>query len=64
MLIEIFYHIILNIRDSVLLGGLELRDGVLGVFGVDDKFVECRSDENFIFYDRREFWLNIVMGHV
>ena len=55
MLIAISYHIILIIGDNIFLGGLEFLDEFLGVFGVDEKFVECRSDEYFILYDRHEF---------
>ena len=64
MLIAIFYVIILTIGDSVLLGGFELGDEVLGFFGVDKKIVECRSDEYFILYDRNELWVEIVMIHI
>ena len=37
MLVEIFNNIILIIGDYVLLGGFELGDEVLDVFGVDEK---------------------------
>ena len=53
-MIEIFYHIILIIGESVLFGGFKVGDEVRDVFGVDGKFVEFRSDEGFIFYDRQE----------
>ena len=43
--IAIYYQIILILGDSVLLGGFELGDEVLDVFDVDEKIVECRSDE-------------------
>ena len=52
--IEIYYTIILILGDSVLLGGFKIGYEVLSVFGVDDKFVECRSDEDFILYGRHE----------
>ena len=48
MLIDIFYEIILILWDSVLLGGFELVDEVLDVYGVDNKCLECRSNEDFI----------------
>ena len=54
MLIEISYKIILSLGDSVLLGGFELGYKVLDIFCVDEKFVELRSDEYFILYDRHE----------
>ena len=56
--------IILILGYSVFLGGFELEVEVLDVFGVNNKFVEWRSDEDFIFYDRHEFWEEIVMRHV
>ena len=37
---------------SVLLVLFKLEDESLDVSGVDDKFAECRFDEDFIFYDR------------
>ena len=40
---------------SALLGGLELGDEVLDVYGADKKIVEFRSDEEFMLYDRHEF---------
>ena len=55
MLIAIFHHIILFIGDSVLLVGFQILDEVLGFFGVDEKFVECRYNEDFILYGRHEF---------
>ena len=39
MLIPTFYQIILILGDFVLLGGSELGDEVLYVYGVDAKFV-------------------------
>ena len=54
MLIYIFYHIILIIGESVLFGGFKVGDEVRDVFGVDGKFVEFISDEDFILYDRHE----------
>ena len=43
-MIDMLYQIILIIGGSVLLGGLKLGDKVLNVYGVDAKFVECRSN--------------------
>ena len=43
-MVVISYRIILILGDSVLLGGFKLGDEVLIVYGVDTKFVECRSD--------------------
>ena len=42
MLIAIYYHIILILGDTVLLGGLQLRYEFLEVYvyGVDKKYVE------------------------
>ena len=45
MRISIYYHIILVIGDSVLLGVFEIGYGVLDVFGVEKNILECRSDE-------------------
>ena len=64
MLIYIFYHIILILGDSVLLGGFKLGDKAPGVYGVDAKFIECISDDDFILYDRHECLLELVMRHV
>ena len=55
MLIYIFYQIVLILGESVLLGGFELGDEVLDVYGVDAKYLKFRSDEDFIFYGRHEF---------
>ena len=54
MLIYIFYHIIIVIGSYVLLGGFELVYEVLDVYSLNVKYLECRSDEYFIFYDRYE----------
>ena len=55
MIIAILYLIILIIRSYVLLGGFKLGDEVLDVYGVDKKILECRSDEDFMLYDKHEF---------
>ena len=55
MQITIFYNITLIIGYSVLLGVFKLGYDVLSAYDVDTKFAECRSDEDFIFYDRHEF---------
>ena len=47
-----------------MLGGFKLEDGVLDVYGVDKTIVEYRSDEDFMLYDRHEFWVDILMRHV
>ena len=52
MMIYIFYQIILILVESILLGGFTLIDEVLNVYGVDAKYIEFRSDEDFIVYDR------------
>ena len=44
MLIAVFYHIILIIGDYVL-----------DVFGVDTKFIESISNEDFIVFDRHKY---------
>ena len=45
------------------MGGFKLRDGFLGVFDMDFKFLECRSDEEFILYVRHQCLLNLLMRH-
>ena len=55
ILIAIPYPIIVILGDYFLLGGFELGDEGLGVYGVDAKFLECRSDEDFILYNRHEY---------
>ena len=52
MMISIFYQIILILVESILLGGFTLIDEVLNVYGVDAKYIEFRSYEDFIVYDR------------
>ena len=42
--ISFIYNIILILGDSVLLSGLKLVDDVLGVYGVNTKYIEYRSD--------------------
>ena len=64
MLIYIFYQIVLILGESVLLGGFELGDEVLDVYGVDAKDLECISDEDLILYDRHELLVEILMIHV
>ena len=46
------------------MGGFEIWDEVLDVYGVDKKIVECRYDEDFMLYDRHEFWVELVMRNV
>ena len=43
------------IGDSVFLGGFKIGDEILDVFGMDENFVECRSDKDFTLYERHEF---------
>ena len=54
IMIVIFNLIYLIIGSYVLLGVLKLGDGVLDVYGLDANFLELRSDEDFILYDRHE----------
>ena len=51
-MVAIYHHIVIIIGDYVLLGGFKLGDKVLALFGLDEDFVECRSDEYFILCDR------------
>ena len=46
-----------------MLGGFELGDEVLDICGVEKTIVECRSDEDFMLYDRHELGVEIVMRH-
>ena len=64
MLISILYQIIMILGDSIWLGGFKLEDEVFDVYDVDAKYLECRYDEDFIMYDRHEWWVEIVMRHV
>ena len=54
MLIAIFYHNILVFVYSILFIGFQIVDEFLDVYGVETKFVERISAEEFIFYDRHE----------
>ena len=54
MMFSISYHIILILGEYVFLGGFKLRDEVLDIYGVDAKYIECRSDEYFIVYGIHE----------
>ena len=54
ILISISYQIILVIGDSLFFGGFEIGEEVLVVYGEEAKFVECRSDDDFIWYARHE----------
>ena len=47
-----------------MLGGFELGDEVLDVYSLDKKYIECRYDEDFMLYDRHEFWVEPVMIHI
>ena len=47
-----------------MLGGFELGDVVLDFYHMDKQIVECRSDEDFMLYDRHEFRVELVMRHV
>ena len=49
LLVSGFYKLLLIIGYSIVLGRFELGDEFLDVFGVNGNFVECRSDEDFIF---------------
>ena len=62
--IDIFYQIIMILGDSVLLGGSKPGDKLLYIYGMDSKFVEFRSGEDFIFYDRHECWVELVMRNI
>ena len=64
MLIEFYHQIILILGESVLLGEFELGYEVLDIYGVDAKILECRSDEDFVLYERHEFQVDIMMIHV
>ena len=61
---NISYYINLIIGDSILLGGLELLYDFLDVNGTDAKILEWRADEDFIFYDIHEWWVELVMRYV
>ena len=52
--IAIFFQIIMILGESVLLGVLNIGDKALDFYFADEIFLECRSDEDFIFYDRHE----------
>ena len=54
LLYAVFCQLILIIGDSLLLGVFELGDETLDVYCMDAKFSQCRSDGDFIFYDRHE----------
>ena len=47
-----------------MFGGFKIVYEVLDVYGVDPKILECRSDEDFILYDRNEFLVELLMRHV
>ena len=47
-----------------MLCGFELGDEVLDVYGVDIEIVDYRSIEDFTFYQRCEFLVEVVMRHV
>ena len=47
-----------------MLGGFKIGDVVIDVYSMDEKFVECISDEDFIFYDRQGFIVEIEAIHV
>ena len=46
------------------MGGFELGDEALDVYGVEKQYIECRSDEDFMLYDRHGFWSELVMRYV
>ena len=64
LLVAIYYQLILILGESVLLGGFQLGEDLIDVFCVEKTFVEYRSDENFILYDRHEIRVDILMKHV
>ena len=47
-----------------MLGGFELGDEALDVSGVDANISECIYNGYFIFYDRHECILELVMIHI
>ena len=64
MPIAIYHQIVLIIGDYILLGWFELGYEFLDIYGVDAKYVEYIYDEDFILYDRYEFWVERVMRHI
>ena len=63
-MVSIYHQIIMILGEYILLGGFKLGEEVLDFFGVEEKFVEFRSDEDFILYDRHEFRVDIVTKNV
>ena len=59
-----YNNIILILGDYVLLIGFKLGNEVFDVYGVDAKYLEYRSDEEFILYDRYECQVELVIRHV
>ena len=53
-LIAVFYHILLFLGGSILLGGFTLGDEVIDLLGVDTKFSGCRVDDDIILDDGNE----------
>ena len=47
-----------------MLCGFEPGDVVIDVYSMDKQILECRSDEDFMLYDRHEFRVELVMRHV
>ena len=54
----------LFLGDSIFLEGSKLGNEIIHVSSVDAKFSEFRYDGDFIFYDRNEFWVELVTRHV
>ena len=63
ILITISYQIIIILGESVLLGGFELGNGDLGVFGVKEKFLGCRYDKELILYEIHELLVELFIRH-
>ena len=63
LLYSVFYQLTLILGDYILLGRFKLGDEALDISGVYAKFSEFRSDGDFIFYDRRELIVELVMIH-
>ena len=47
-----------------MLIGFKLGNEVFDVYGADAKYLEYRSDEEFILYDRYECQVELVIRHV
>ena len=56
-----FYQLLLFVGDTLLLGGVKLRDEALDLSWVDMKYFGSEADADFILDYGHELWVDLLM---